>query len=219
MPSMAVLTAFVEEASRRMVEAVQPYYDAVEEYGPTNPQTLAAQTVARAELEAAVRQNHIDAAVIGAGGDLSGDAKSVLQDIIGTDTYYVERFADDLPNLSRGQALVRADLYVSTQQNTITDITSLELPTLPIYPKDKRLECTTFCTCMLDIRFLFGNGNFDVYWNLDPGVKEACEDCITLSQSWRPLQIRDGQVLGGQVVKQHDVKIMKAVLDKVRAAA
>lgn len=219
MTSNDVLAAYTEAASARMLQPVMDYYDVVDKYGADSTQALIAQSAARLDLERAVRDNHIDAAVIGGGGELSADAQGVLQDIISTDTYYVERFADDLPSMSRAQALVRADLYTSTQRNTITEITALEIPTLPIYPKDDRLICQNYCTCDLDIRFLFGNGNADVYWNLDPDVKEACEDCIRLSIQWRPLQIRTGQIIGYKSVKEHDVLVMKSILDRVRMVA
>lgn len=218
MPARDVLATFTEEAGRRMVDAVQPYYDAADQFGAGSPEANQALAQARAALEQAIRMNHVDAAVIGGGGEVSGEAKSVLQEIIGTDTYYVERFADDLPTLSRAQALVRADMYVSTQRNTITDITSLELPTLPVYPKDRQLECGHFCTCTLDIRFLFGAGNFDVYWNLDPGVKEACPDCIRLTASWRPLKIRNGKIGGQKMIDPADVEHISRALARVASA-
>lgn len=222
MPNRDILQAFTEMASRRMADAVQPYYDIVDKYGADSTQALIAQSAARLDLERAVRDNHTDAAVIGAGGDLSSDARGVLQDIIGTDTYYAERFADDLPHLSRAQALVRADMYVNTQRNTITDITSIEVPTLPIYPRDDRLECSRHfpaCKCALDFRFLFGAGNVDVYWNLDQmGDVEHCEDCLRLAASWRPLQIRDGQIVGAKMVKESDLMHIKVALEARLAA-
>ncbi len=218
MPARDVLDAFVEGATERMTTVVEQYYDVVDEYGPDSTQALIAQSLARRDLERAVAQNHTAAAVIGAGGDLSNEARSVLDDIIGTDTYYVERFADDLPNLSRAQALVRAQMYVSTQRNTIVDITSLELPTLPIYPKDDRLICEWHCRCDLDIRFLFGAGNFDVYWRLDPAGREHCEDCERLTLSWNPLEIRKGQIVGMKMVRPRDLEILKAAFRKLVAA-
>lgn len=218
MPARDVLDAFVEAASERMADAVTAYYDVVDEFGADSTQALIAQSAARLDLERAVRANHIDAAVIGAGGDLSSEARSVLNDIIGTDTYYVERFADDLPNLSRAQALVRSNMYVSTQRNTIADITSLELPTLPIYPKDDRLICQWHCRCDLDVRFLFGKGNFDVYWRLDPAGIEHCEDCERLAASWDPLEIRAGAIVGTKMLRPRDMEILKTALRMAGAA-
>jgi hypothetical protein len=156
-----VLQAFTDAASARMAAPVNAYYDIVDKYGADSTQALIALSATRLDLERAVRENHIDASIIGAGGDLSADAKGVLQDIISTDTYYVERFTDELPSLSRAQALMRADMYVNTQRNTATEITALEVPTLPIYPRDDRLICQWHCKCDLDIRFLFGSGNYD----------------------------------------------------------
>jgi len=218
MPARDILDAFVEAATERMAGAVQQYYDVVDQFGADSTQAMIAASAARLDLERAVRVNHVDAAVIGAGGDLSTDAKSVLNEIIGTDTYYVERFADDLPKLSREQALVRANMYVSTQRNTITDITSLELPTLPIYPKDSRLICEWHCKCDLDIRFLFGKGNFDVYWRLDPLGQEHCDDCIRLAATWDPLQIRGGVIVGAKMLKAHDFEVLKAAFQRLVAA-
>lgn len=217
MPARDVIDAFTDAASERMVDAVQPFYDAVDQYGASSSEAYAAQAAARVALEQAVRENHIDAAVIGGGGQLSENAKGVLQDIIGTDTYFVERFADDLPDLSRAQALVRASLYVSTQRNTMTDIVRLELPTLSIYPKGSRLECTWHCKCDLDVRFLYGNGNYDVYWRLDPDGREHCDDCLTLSQTWKPLRIRGGVIIGQKMLKAHDLERLKQAFARLAA--
>lgn len=217
MPARDVLDAFTQEASRRMAEVVQRYYDVVDQYGPGSTQALVAQSLARIDLERAVRMNHIDAAVIGAGGNLSPEAKGVLNDIVSTDTYYVERFADELPGLSRAQAQVRANMYVSTQRNTIQDITSLELPVLPIYPKDSRLICTWHCKCDLDIRFLFGAGNFDVYWRIDPDGREHCDDCIRLAATWNPLQIRAGRIVNAKMLKPGDLLRLKQAFERLVA--
>src|SRR5260221_1140941 len=122
MPNPDVLDAFTREASTRMDEPIATYYDAVDKFGADSTQALVAQSLVRRDLERAVFQNHIDAAVIGGGGQLSDDAPVVLQDIVSTDTYYLERLADDLPTLSRGQALVRGDMYVNTQRDTITEV-------------------------------------------------------------------------------------------------
>jgi hypothetical protein len=213
MPSRDVLQAYTEAASRRMAEAVQPYYDVVDQFGAGSSRARAAAVLASWDLEQAVRANHIEAAVLGGGGSLSDDAQGVLRDIIGTDTFYVDRFAEDLPKLSRAQALVRANMYVNTQRNTITEITGLELPTLPIYPRDNRLACTWHCKCDLDVRFLFGAGNADVYWNLDQrGGVEHCPDCLRLSASWRPLQIRGGKIVNAKMVRVEDVERIKVAL-------
>jgi len=218
MPARDILDAFAEAAARRMADAVQQYYDAVDKYGADSTQALVAQSLSRRDLERAIRENHIDAANIGAGGNLTSEAQSVLDDIISTDTYYVERFADDLPSLSRAQALVRSNMYVSTQRNTIADITSLELPTLPIYPKDDRLICQWHCRCDLDIRFLFGKGNFYVYWRLDPLGQEHCDDCLRLAATWDPLQVRGGVIVGAKMLKAHDFEVLKAAFQRLVAA-
>lgn len=210
MPARDVLQAYTEAASRRMAEAVMPYYDAVERFGADSTQAQVAAALAGRDLERAVRENHIEAAVLGGGGGLSDDAQGVLRNIIGTDTYYVQGFAADLPKLSRVQALVRANMYVNTQRNTITEITAMELPTLPIYPRDNRLDCTWHCKCNLRVVFLFGAGNADVFWEL--GDAEHCADCIRLAASWRPLQIRGGKIVNAKMVRVEDVERIKVAL-------
>lgn len=217
MPARDVLQAFTEAASQRMADAVQPFYNAVDKFGADSIEALVALSLSRRDLERAVRENHIDAAVIGGGGDLSAEAKGILQDIIGQDTYFVERFADDMPRLSRGQALVRANLYVNTQRNTINDIVSLEMPTLPMYPRDARLICTWHCKCDLDVRFLFGKGNFDVIWRLDPLGREHCDDCLRLAATWRPLQIRGGKILNMKMVRPQDIERLKMAFARMAA--
>lgn len=218
MPSADTLAVLTRALSQRMADAVTPYYDAVDRYGADSIQATVALSLVRKDLERAVRENHIEAALIGGGGQLSDEARVQLREIITTDTNYVNGFADALPTLSRDQALIRANMYVSTQKDTATQITLLELPTLPIEPKSDDLQCQWHCRCGLDIRFLFGPGNFDVYWLIDPLGREHCPDCIRLAATWRPLAIRNGVIVGQKMVKQRDLDMLFMAFDHIKSS-
>ncbi len=217
MPGRDVLATFTNAASERMAAPVNAYYDAVDQFGADSLEARLALYNARQQLAYAVRANHIDAALIAGAGNLSPEQRYELQQIIAEDVAYVEGFADAMPELSRGQALVRANLYVSTQRNTINEITLMELPPLPIQPKSADLICTWHCKCDLDIRFLYGDGNFDVYWRLDPLGREHCDDCLRLAAIWSPLQIRNGQILGAKMLKPQDFERLKAAFERLVA--
>lgn len=215
MPNRDTLAKFLQGATEQMQKPVREYYSAVRRFGADSVQATIAQSLAKAELERTVRQLHVQAAVIGGGGQLSGDAKAILKDIIGTDTYYVERFATALPKLNEAQAMSRASMYASTQRNTITDIVSLELPTLPVYPKSSSLDCKWHCKCAIDARFLFGEGNIDVYWLLDQmGGIEHCQDCLRLARTWKPLRIRDGKITSVVKMTDYDFAVLKQALER-----
>lgn len=213
MPSNDVIQAFTDAADAAMAGPINTYFNVVDRYGIDSTQAVVAQSLARVDLERMLRSIHTQAALLGGGGELSDDAKGILQEIVNQDGDYLNNFMTVLPNLSREQALFRSGLYVDTARNTMNDIVSLEMPTLPVYPKDRdKLDCGQWCTCTLDVHFLFGSGNYDVYWDLDPEVKEACDSCITLSQIWKPLRIRGGVIQAVKEISQHDLQHIRALL-------
>jgi hypothetical protein len=44
------------------------------------------------------------------------------------------------------------------------------------------------------------------------GGVEHCDDCIRLNASWRPLQIRDGQIVGTKMLRAQDYARVKKLL-------
>lgn len=213
MPTSDDVQTFLDAASDRLGGIIDKYYNVVDKFGADSTQALVARSLTGADYARALRDLHTQAAVMASdAGNLTDDARSVLDDIIAQDTDYGAGFIDDLPNLSRGQAMARAQMYVNTQRNTINEILALEVPTLPIYPQDDRLECTYHCKCRLDIRFLFGRGNFDIYWVMDVEA-EHCESCIALNQEWNPLKIRKGQILSTKEVSAHDIAHLQRLIE------
>src|SRR5512140_23981 len=216
MPSRSALNTFVSSAQERLRKPVADYYRVVDTFGRDSIQTTVAQSLTKAEMERVLRSIHTQAAVLGSAGQMDADAKSILQDIIGQDAGYLNRFMGDLPKLTQGQAISRADMYVGTAKGTVSDIATLGLPTLPIYPRDSRLDCQWHCKCATDVRYLFGEGNFDVYWMLDQrGGVEHCPSCIRLGATWRPLRIREGKIVGTKAVSEHDIAHLQRALKNV----
>jgi hypothetical protein len=192
------------------------YYDAIDRYGPDSTQAVVAQSLARVDYERVLRQLHTEGALLGTAGNLSDPARSLLQDAISTDQYYANGFTSQLPQMSREAALARTQMYLPTQISTINELAALDLPTLPIYPQDDRLICTHYCKCHLDIRYLFGEGNFDVYWRMTPEA-EHCDDCLQLAAMWNPLPIRGWQIMRAKQLSARELSILKAALLEVAA--
>lgn len=211
MPTRDDVQRFLTNASNRMRIPIEAYYNAVERYGADSMQGRVAQSLAKTALERTLRQLHTEAGLLGAGGSLDDGARGVLNDIISTDLYYADNFADSLPKLSRAQALARSQMYLPTQLSTVNEIASLNVPTLPIYPQDERLICGHFCKCTLRIVYLFGQGNFNIYWDINP-TAEHCDDCIRLAATWRPLKIRDGEIVQVKAISDADLRHIKALL-------
>lgn len=219
MASNKDIARFVESAQARLHAPLDRYYEVVDKFGADSLQARVAQSITRADMERVVRQNHIEAMVLGnASPDLSSAAKAELQRIIGQDQAYMNRFMTDLPNLSQEAAKVRANMYANTARGTVSQAAAFDLPvTLPVYPRDEnQLACGFNCKCAIDVRYLFGEGNANIYWRLDQtGGVEHCEDCLRLAATWRPLQIRNNVIVGAKSVTKADFARIKAVLQWV----
>ncbi len=83
---------------------------------------------------------------------------------------------------------------------------------LPVYPKDDSLDCTWHCKCGLNIIYLFGEGNYDVYWLLDVDGVEHCDSCLGLAASWRPLSIRKGFIVNQKQVHAVDIAMLRLLI-------
>lgn len=215
--SQNAIRLFLTNATERMQQPIREYFDVIRRYGQGSLQASVAQSLTNASLERVLRSIHTQAAVLGAAGDLNQSAREILADIISQDTDYLTSFMRDLPRLSEQQALNRAALYANTAKGTVSDIATLELPTLPVYPRDaNKLDCGWHCRCAIDVRYLFGDGNWNLYWQLDQtGGVEHCNSCIRLAATWRPLKIRNGKIIGVKQLSDHDFTHLKYALRMV----
>ncbi len=211
MPSNAAVRTFLVSASERIAKPITTYYNVVERFGADSTQAVVALSLVKVDYERTLRQLHTEAALIGTSGQMNDSARGLLNDMISTDAYYAERFTAQLPQMSREAAVARSQMYLPTQLSTINEMTAVDLPTLPIYPQDNRLECKHWCKCHLDIRYLFGSGNYDVYWRMTPEA-EHCDDCLRLAATWNPLQIRSNAIVGAKQMSEHDLQHIKALL-------
>lgn len=217
--SQNAIRLFLTNATERMQQPIRDYFDVIRRYGQGSLQASVAQSLTNASLERVLRSIHTQAAVLGAAGDLNQSAREILADIISQDTDYLTSFMRDLPRLSEQQALNRAALYANTAKGTVSDIATLELPTLPVYPRDaNKLDCGWHCRCAIDVRYLFGEGNYNVFWQLDQrGGIEHCDDCLRLSRVWRPLKIRNNKIVSAKQMTEHDLYVLKAALLRIAA--
>lgn len=215
MPSNKDIALFVQNAESRLQKPIDTYFNVVDQFGADSIQAKIALSITRVDMERVVRQNHIEAMVLGnASPDLSAQAKRELQRIIGQDQAYMNRFMNEVQGMSRDSAKVRADMYANTARGTVSQAAAFDLPIeLPVYPRGESLDCQWHCKCAIDVRYLFGEGNADVYWRLDQtGGVEHCASCLSLAAKWRPLKIRNGQIVGMKSVSDHDLHILEHVL-------
>ena len=214
MPSNAVVRTFLISASERLAKPITTYYNVVGRFGADSTQAVVALSLVKVDYERTLRQLHTESALIGTSGQMNDSARGLLNDMISTDAYYAERFTAQLPQMSREAAVARSQAYLQAQLSTMNEMSAVDLPTLPIYPQDRRLDCShTFpaCKCHLDIRYLFGAGNYDVYWRMTPEA-EHCDDCLRLAATWNPLQIRSNAIIGAKQMSEHDLQNIKALL-------
>lgn len=110
---------------------------------------------------------------------------------------YLDRWALDIAQngiRSEQDLLRRARMYGNAAEATLlqTNSLALGLPLLPAYPKDGSTECRTNCACGWHYERLQGNGNWNVYWRLNPA--EHCDTCLSRAMQWNPLQVRRGVI-------------------------
>lgn len=217
--SVSAVATFLRNATERLQKPIREYFSVVNRFGASSLQSSVALSLTNAELERALRSIHTQAAVLGAAGELDKSARDILTDIVSQDTFYLNGFMRDLPRLTEAQALNRAALYANTAKGTISDIATLDLPTLPVYPRDEhKLDCGWHCKCALDVRYLFGVGNYDVYWQLDQrGGIEHCDSCLRLARTWRPLKIRNNKIVSAKAVTPYELHVLKSALMRMAA--
>lgn len=194
MTDQSDISIFEDGAINRLIGPINDYYDYIEISDTKGRRNIAMLRV-RADIQRTLRELHTEAAVLGNDGTLTAEERVQLTDIVVKDQDYMQGFLDSLPTLSRSEAVSRTYSYLSTIINTYNIFAVMDLPELPMMPKDPELECCSrgfpACKCRLRVVRL-GNSSWNVYWDLD--AKESCADCIRLNQEWRPLQIRGGIV-------------------------
>lgn len=153
----------------------------------------------RTQMEQEIRYLHVTAQAIGKGGFAnmdSGDLR-IAGNAVEQQLTYLDRWVNSMvlpTGINESYAIARAKMYAGAATATMNSARMQVLGLLlPQVPGDGHTECLSNCKCHLDIVKLDGNGNFDVAWRVDL-VAEHCPDCIDLSERWRPLRIRNGQI-------------------------
>ncbi len=121
----------------------------------------------------------------------------------------LEGFLRDIGGMTEPLALRRIALYARAAQHTGSIMAAGQLPTLPVYPGDRRLACKGFCKCHLEVQRV-GAQDFDVRWRVDMAA-EHCPDCLRLSLEWNPLKVRNGQIVTVKALNAHDEEKIKAL--------
>jgi hypothetical protein len=198
--------AFFEGMMRMFQEPVQFYFENVRRESAALDGPLARLTArnrltlllaqVRERLRRILRLAHQLGAVFGNGGQpLTQAQHERVADMVADQERYMERFLVELPTLTEAEALHRAGQYATPVLHTAAHIAAGQMPRLPHYPGDLDLACHGFCRCHLRIDKRSDDGDWDVYWIVDPDA-EHCVDCVALSQAWSPLEIRGYQVMG-----------------------
>lgn len=212
---MTTFTQFSRETINTLQAPITAYFDRVSAVeGKTGPFAEVQRTLARTQVRNAFKRAitaQLDRAVT-----LSREAGFLpsyadYTRIKDEQFAYADGFMDVLPDLTEDAALARSASYTPAILRLFTEAQADTVPPLPIYPGGADLICGSFCKCHLNIVTKAGKGNFDVYWVL--GKAEHCPSCVSLSEQWNPLPIRDGKVPDGT---RFDWKKM-AIYDVVKA--
>lgn len=148
----------------------------------------------RLTLRQTVEQAHVDEARRRLGvKQLTPRQYNQIQPLIGRQLQYLAGFLNDVDTMTPEQAIQRIALYANAVLQTGSFAVALVLPRLPIYPGDTSLKCEGFCRCSLSV-VRVGDGDYNVYWLLDPLGREHCEDCLKLAAEWSPLEVRGGVI-------------------------
>lgn len=170
---------------------------------------IAIRNRVRDRMREGISALHAEAAQEAAGEAGTFVDLNALRERIAQEWRALDGFLRDLPDMSLAAALARAALYMNAVRQTAQRFGAAMLPTLPIYPGDRRLACNGFCKCELEVQRV-GTADWDVYWVLNFEA-EHCEDCLNLAAEWNPLRIRDGRIAGWKALSAHDKAMLKQV--------
>lgn len=196
------MASFDQEIMVRFADAINRYYDTVEQSNSLLRRLTAAiaRYTLRSELRRVLELAYQVAANYGNGGKPLDEAQyqAVLQRLAEAEGY-LEGFIADVATMTRQQALARIARYIPPIITTQSVIAASDLPKLPMMPNDRRLDCVRsakglpVCRCRLRVVDV-GPNSWDVFWDLDPAGIEHCQSCTTLSKTWNPLRIRNGRI-------------------------
>jgi hypothetical protein len=208
----------------RLQAPIQAYYEEIAAidrprtgisrlFGPilSRLERVAARTRVRERMRQTIASLHTEAAQRAAGQAGTFVDLNALRERIAAEWEALDGFLKDLPNMSEAAAKARAALYMAAVHQTEQRFRVAMLPTLPVYPGDRRLACEGFCKCHLQVERI-GSADWDVYWRLNYEA-EHCVDCINLSAEWNPLRIRNGDIVGWKALSEHDRAVLKQVRD------
>lgn len=102
---------------------------------------------------------------------------------------FLDRMAQDLPNISEGQLRHRLAMYLNSTREAFerANEIAMGLPpnTLPAYPGSGDTICLTSCKCAW--RIVRTKAGWDCYWEL--GSSNPCPTCKERASQWNPYQI------------------------------
>lgn len=151
-------------------------------------------------FKAAIREHEFATAVIGAGGAhlATPETYAQAQNSVNVQMGYFDHWMVQIRNgevFSPQQMANRARMYGEFAGQTYerSKVQSMGVPTLPFYPKD-RVKCKVGCCCSYRTELLRGQGNFNVYWELDPDC-DHCPTCVARERACSPIRVRNGVIV------------------------
>lgn len=215
MPDTLPLSQFLSELETYLEAAVTRYYDGTARF-ETEPRSALAnviQGLSRKVLLAHARDmlrqelRHVLTVAYQVAGNLGNDLgvtstaqhRQVLANLAEA-LGYVDKFVRDTSSMTREQALARIRKYIPPVLQTFSQIATSEMPELPIYPGDPRLDCCKngypACKCHLEV-VRRGPRWWEVRWVVDLEA-EHCNSCKELGRTWQPLTVKDGRIYVGR---------------------
>lgn len=172
----------------------------------------------RYEVERLLAKN-ITASFMAGRGNFSLSEAEILKvrEWVSKQARYLESFAVNIETHPKGEEFTqkwrnRAASYATSIVNPFYSGETWGIP-LPAIPGDMTSQCGQADKCSWHIVKLEGEGNWDATWRLHPA--EHCQTCIERARLWRPLQIRNYQLLipDGMLAKEL-AEIMRDVRTK-----
>lgn len=169
------------------------------------------------EVERLLAKN-ITAAFMAGRGKFSLNESEItkIREWVSKQARYLESFAVDIATHPDDEEFTqkwrnRAASYATSIVNPFYSGETWGIP-LPAIPGDMTSQCGQADKCSWHIVKLEGEGNWDATWRLHPA--EHCQTCLERARLWKPLQIRNYQLLipDGMLAKElaEMVKLVQA---------
>lgn len=144
------------------------------------------------KLERVLQDTYYEAYRLGTGGTLTDEGAALVNEMLATQSEYLQGFRNALADgsLSPAQTAARVQMYAESVKAPYWRGKTAAWP-LPAVPGDGSTQCLTNCRCTWDIRET-GEDSADCYWVRH--VDESCQTCIERASEWAPLRIRDGEL-------------------------